>query len=96
MAKKRDEISREAAEAAELIAQSYKEGNITLSQMDGLLDRILKKQLKGADAILNAVAAAEKEKDAIVGKNKLLERTQALEQGRFNKRNKKTIYVIQN
>ena len=80
MAKKRDEISKESAEAAQLITQAYKDGNITLSQQDRLLDKILNKQLKGADAVSKAVAAAEKEKDVIEGKNKLLERKQSLEE----------------
>ncbi len=64
MAKKQDQISKESADAAQLITQSYKEGNITLSQQDALLDSILNKQLKSADAILKAVVAAEKEKES--------------------------------
>ena len=74
MAKKRDQISKESAEAAEMVAKSYKDGLITLSQQDAILDKILKKQLKGGDAILNAVIQAEKQRDALAGQEKIQER----------------------
>lgn len=80
MAKKQDEISQESAQAAQLITAALKEGNITLSQQEELLDKILNKQIKGYDAITKAIIQAEKEKDVIEGQNKLLERQQAIEE----------------
>ena len=76
---KQQGISKEAAEAAELVNQSYKQGLITLGQMESLLDKILSKQLKSKEAVLEAVIAEEQQKDLIEGQNKLLDRKIAKE-----------------
>ena len=71
---KKDEISKEQLKAAELVNKSYTDNNITLSQMERILDSILDKQLKSTKAVEDAVAGAEAEKDAIAGTNALLDR----------------------
>ena len=80
MAKKQDQISKESAENAAFVTASYEKGLITLSQMDGLLDKILNKQLKSKEAVLQAVIAEESQKDTIEARNKLLDRQIAKEQ----------------
>jgi hypothetical protein len=80
MAKKQDQISKESAENAEFVTASYEKGLITLSQMEGLLDKILNKQLKSKEAVLEAVIAEESQKDTIEARNKLLDRRIAKEQ----------------
>lgn len=71
MAKKRDEISAEAAKAAEMVAKSYEKGLITLSQQDALLDKILKKQLKSQESVLKELVSQEKRKDVLAGQEKI-------------------------
>ncbi|HAI43238.1 MAG TPA: hypothetical protein DCM40_36620, partial [Maribacter sp.] len=78
MAKKRDEISKESAKAASDVAKAYEDGLITLKQQDVILDKILKKQLRGETAINKALTQAEKQKDIALGQEKIEERRIAL------------------
>lgn len=80
MAKKQEGISKAAADAAQLVTASYEKGLITLGQMESLLDKILNKQLKSKEAVLEAVIAEEQQKDTIEARNKLLDRKIAKEQ----------------